>query len=110
MNFEVVATHFFIRELKWLSKRYPAIRQDIADLSATLRETPEIGTPLGQGCFKIRFPITGKNRGKSGGRRLVTCVKIQYETVILLAIYDKSEQSTISDNDLKVRGDSINFE
>ncbi len=110
MNFEIVATQFFIRELKWLAKRYPAIRQDMADMMNILREIPEIGTPLGQGCFKIRFPITGKNRGKSGGGRLITCVKIQQETVILLAIYDKSEQSTISDDDLKARADSIDLD
>jgi len=107
MNFEIVATPFFIRELKLLAKRYPAIRTDVADLAEMLREQPDIGTPLGKDCFKIRFPITGKKRGKSGGGRLVTCVKIQHETVILLAIYDKSEQANISDKDLQTRIDSI---
>ena len=109
MNFEIVATSFFIRELKWLAKRYPAIRKDIADLSAMLLDKPDIGSPLGQDCYKIRFPITGKNRGKSGGGRLITCVKIQHETVILLAIYDKSEQGNIADKDLQSRIDSIEF-
>ncbi len=28
MNFEVVATELFIRELKRLSKKYPAVKQD----------------------------------------------------------------------------------
>ncbi len=28
MNFEIVATPFFIRELKRLAKRYPAIRTE----------------------------------------------------------------------------------
>ena len=48
MNFEIVATPFFIRELKWLAKRYPAIRTDVADLAEMLREQPDIGTPLGK--------------------------------------------------------------
>jgi mRNA-degrading endonuclease RelE of RelBE toxin-antitoxin system len=110
MNFEIVATRLFVRELKWLAKRYPAIRQDVAALVATLRETADIGTPLGKDCFKIRFPITGKSRGKSGGGRLITCVKIQRETVLLLAIYDKSEQENITDADLQNRLDAIDFE
>lgn len=110
MNFEIIATQIFVKELKWLAKRYPAIRQDVIDLTDILRETPELGTSLGKDCYKIRFPITGKNRGKSGGGRLVTCVKIQRETIILLSIYDKSEQSTITDDDLKRRLDAIDFE
>ena len=100
MNFEIVATSFFIRELKWLAKRYPAIRKDIADLSAMLLEKPDIGTPLGQGCYKIRFPITGKNRGKSGGARVITFFKSADERIFLLSIYDKTEREALDSNEL----------
>lgn len=110
MTFDIIATSFFIRELKHLAKRYPAIKQDVADLTDSLRENPALGTPLGKDCFKIRFPISGKNRGKSGGGRLVTCVRIHRETVLLLAIYDKSELENLSDSDLQKRLDSIDFE
>jgi len=43
--------------------------------------------------------IAAKNKGKSGGARVITCVKIVGETVYLLTIYDKSEQDSISDNE-----------
>lgn len=43
--------------------------------------------------------IAAKNKGKSGGARVITCVKVVGETVYLLTIYDKSEQESISDNE-----------
>ncbi len=41
--------------------------------------------------------IESKNKGKSGGSRVITCVKIVDEMIYPLSIYDKSEQSTITD-------------
>jgi hypothetical protein len=37
----------------------------------------------------------------SGGARVITFVQVVQHSVYLLAIYDKSEQSDIEDNDLK---------
>lgn len=45
--------------------------------------------------------IASKNKGKSGGSRIITCVKIIDEMVILLSIYDKSEKENIEDSKLK---------
>jgi hypothetical protein len=44
-----------------------------------------------------------KLKGKSGGARVITCVKVVAERVYLVSIYDKSQQSDISDKDLKER-------
>ncbi|WP_309331967.1 hypothetical protein [Mucilaginibacter sp.] len=41
--------------------------------------------------------ISSKNKGKSGGSRVITCVKITDQEITLISIYDKSEQDTISD-------------
>ena len=41
--------------------------------------------------------IKAKNTGKSGGVRVITCVKLVDDIIYLLAIYDKSDQATISD-------------
>ena len=64
-------------------------------------EDPIQGKPLGKDCYKIRMAIASKNKGKSGGSRVITCVKIIDETVILLSIYDKSERENIEDSKLK---------
>jgi hypothetical protein len=44
--------------------------------------------------------IASKGRGKSGGARVITHFHIQNDTVFFLVIYDKNEQSDISDNEL----------
>ena len=42
-----------------------------------------------------------KEKGESGGARVITCVRIVANTVYLAAIYDKSEKENISDKELK---------
>jgi hypothetical protein len=70
-------------------------------LAEELLENPLMGEPLGKDCYKIRMAITSKNKGKSGGSRIITYVKMVNETVFLLSIYDKSEQENIEDDKLK---------
>ncbi len=59
-----------------------------------------MGEPLGKDCYKVRMAISSKNKGKSGGARLITCVKIVDDTIYLLSIYDKSEQETMDDDEI----------
>ena len=47
--------------------------------------------------------IESKNKDKSGGARVIGCVKIIDEVIYLLAIYDKSERSTLKDNEIAKR-------
>lgn len=56
---------------------------------------------MGRNCFKIRLAIASKGKGKSGGARIITNVVIENDTVHMLTIYDKSEQSDLSDKELK---------
>ena len=58
---------------------------------------------MGKDCYKVRMSIESKNKGKSGGARVITCVKIIDEVVYLLAIYDKSERSTLKDKEIAKR-------
>lgn len=50
--------------------------------------------------LQIRLAIASKGKGKSGGARIITYIAVTEETVVLLSIYDKSEQSDISDKEL----------
>lgn len=67
------------------------------ELQAKLNLNPQIGTSLGGDCYKIRIAIKSKGRGKSGGARIITCVKLLAGRIYFLTIYDKSEQEKIPD-------------
>jgi mRNA-degrading endonuclease RelE of RelBE toxin-antitoxin system len=99
--FSTELSNNFKKESKKLIKKYPSIATEIADLLESLEIDPLQGEPLGKDCYKIRMAIASKNKGKSGGSRVITCVKVVKETVFLLSIYDKSEQENIEDGKLK---------
>jgi mRNA-degrading endonuclease RelE of RelBE toxin-antitoxin system len=102
MSFNVIVTEPFERKLKRLVKKYKSIKQDLLSLIEELEENPTFGTPLGKGCYKIRIAITSKGKGKSGGARIITYVKIHNNSVFLLDIFDKSNQATISAKELQL--------
>lgn len=97
MSFSIIATPNFERELKKIDKKYPSLKSDLLQLQRSLLENPMQGDEVFKNCYKVRFAIKSKGRGKSGGGRLITYVKVQRESIYLLSIYDKSEKDTISD-------------
>lgn len=99
MNFKT--TKEFDRETKKLAKKYPSLAADIRNLRAELNENPFKGSPLGENTYKVRMAITSKGKGKSGGARVITCIKIVDDIIHLLTIYDKSDMENISDTYLE---------
>ncbi len=100
MSYEVVVTENFKRRAKPLAKKYVSFKTDLAALIDSLEEDPAQGVFLGKDCYKIHLAIQSKGKGKSGGARVITCVKIQSETVFLLTIYDKSDKEDLDDTEL----------
>lgn len=101
MNYKIKSIPKFEKELKHLAKKYPSLKNEYLELLISLKEKPDQGTSLGSNCYKIRLSIASKGKGKSGGARVITCVKIIETVVYLLTIFDKSEQENIPDKDLK---------
>jgi len=102
MSFEIYPTKRFEKEVKKLAKKHRSLIQDITALVRLLEEKPmEQGILLHEDCYKIRMAIRSKGKGKSGGARVITHVKIVEKMVFLLSIYDKSDQDSITDDDLK---------
>jgi mRNA-degrading endonuclease RelE of RelBE toxin-antitoxin system len=91
----------FDKELKRLSKKFASIKNEYLLLINSLKIEPHQGIPLGNNCYKIRFSIASKGKGKSGGARIITCVQIFQTSVYLLTIYDKSEKENISNSELQ---------
>jgi hypothetical protein len=102
MSFNIIATQPFERKLKRLAKKYKSLKIDLLKVIQELSENPTLGTPIGKDCYKIRVAITSKGKGKSGGARMITYVRIVSTTVFLMDIYDKSEQANISDKELQL--------
>lgn len=97
---KIASTSFFIKELKPLAKKYRSLEDDLMELAESLIENPIQGDTLSHSCFKVRLAISSKNKGKSGGARVITNVHINNEVIYLLSIYDKSDQDTISEKEL----------
>ena len=90
MNCKIDTTPDFARDLKQLAKRYPSMKDDYRDFLDALRKSPLMGEPLGKHLRKVRFPIASKAKGKSDGA-----------DITLVTIYDKSDQASISNRELR---------
>jgi mRNA-degrading endonuclease RelE of RelBE toxin-antitoxin system len=101
MNYSIISIPEFDKDAKRLAKKYPSLKEELAELFHLLTANPHQGDPLGNHCFKIRISISSKGKGKSGGARVITYVYVSKFEVYLLAIYDKSEKEVISTKELK---------
>lgn len=100
MNYSVKAIPKFEKNLKKLAKKYPSLKSEYIELIQSLKENPKKGTLIGHNCYKIRFAIASKGKGKSGGARVITNFAIADDIVYLLTIYDKSDKDSLSDKEL----------
>ena len=106
MSFEIKTIEVFDRQAKRLAKHYASFKQDYKDFLDELRNNPLAGTDLGGGVRKVRMAITSKEKGKRGGARVITysadvIIRAEQGQIFLLSIYDKSERSAITDNEIK---------
>lgn len=96
---KIKATNFFKRNVKNLKKRFPNIIKDVNGLIDELEENPTLGISLGNGRYKIRLKNRDLNKGKSGSYRVITYLEID-DHLLLLTIYSKNSQETISDKEI----------
>ncbi len=102
MSYKVIVTEPFERKIKRLAKKHKSLKADLTEIIEKLSENPTLGILITKDVYKIRFAISSKGKGKSSGARLITFVRIVNESVFLIDIFDKSEQSNISDKELKL--------
>ena len=109
MNVEVLVSDNFRKEAKRYLKKFRSLKEELADLSNSLLLNPKQGTQLTETTYKIRLASKSKGKGKSGGFRVITYLiqtneeeEEEYITVTLLSIYDKSEASTLKDENISL--------
>lgn len=111
MSYRIVAIDDFSKDAKRLSKKYASLKSELKVLEEQLLENPRMGKRIRENAYKIRLAVKSKGKGKSGGLRIITSVfEVELEVqeneseqdiiIVLVAIYDKSEMSDISDKEL----------
>ena len=75
------------------------------ELGNMLVKNPEAGTFLFGDVYKIRMAVKSKGKGKRGGARViyfnVFAQRTDRNEIVLLSIYDKSDQNSISDSEIR---------
>ena len=101
MSYKIELSTNFKKEAKKLIKKFPSLKQELTVLFAQLETNPTMGTALGNDIYKIRLAVASKNKGKSGGARVLTFVKITHTTVLLFSIYNKGDIDNLSDKEIQ---------
>ena len=101
MSYKIELSANFKKEAKSLTKKFPSLKQELAALFTKLQTNPTMVTPLGNDIYKIRLAIASKNRGKSGGARILSFVKVTDTTVLLFSIYNKGDVNSLSDKEIQ---------
>src|SRR5690606_17483707 len=100
MKYSIKVTGLFEKEFKKLIKRYKSAKEDIQTVVQSIIENPNQGISIGNNCYKIKVAIKSKNKGKSGGVRLITRILISESSIYLHSIYDKSDKENISEKEI----------
>ena len=100
MKNKIIYSTLFEKRYKFFSKKFMSLKTELKELEKGLLKNSELGSPLGNGLFKIRLASKDKVSGKSGGFRSITYLVTQIKEINFIVIYDKSEDETIKKADL----------
>lgn len=107
MQFEVIPTPKFEKDLKKLSKKNRHIDEDIEPVLEKLEQGDLQGKVIPMSlqdnnniAIKIRVANAGNNAGKSGGYRLICYAEKENGQIYLLTIYSKNERENITNKEI----------
>jgi mRNA-degrading endonuclease RelE of RelBE toxin-antitoxin system len=103
-------TAYFIRKAKRLLKKYKTLQGGLSQLETDLLKNPRLGDSYGANIYRVRLADESKGKGKSGGFRVVTYLveeTPESTEILLVTIFDKSEESSIDKDDIR---DILKFE
>jgi len=99
MNYDVIVTDEFQKDVKKLYKKYKQIKKDLLGLIDKLEIDYKIGISLGEDLYKIRVKNSDIG-GKRGGYRVIYFFKRENK-IYLLTIYSKTQIENINIEKLK---------
>ena len=94
----VIPTPYFESKVKRLARKFPSLGSELVNLEKELTDNPKLGEPMGSNIYKIRVAAKDKNKGKSGGFRVITYLVQELQNsyeIYLITIFDKSEEASI---------------
>lgn len=80
----------FQQQIKFYEKKFHFIRQDIITQIQTF--SPLTADHLGNNVYKIRFKVSGLNKGKRNAFRLLLVVVEAEKLIVPVAFYHKGER------------------
>lgn len=104
MNYNIVISENFKKELKPLAKKYASLKSDLQYLLDNIEKELALSTDLGDGFRKIRLKIKSKGKGSSGGARIIThetIIAIDNTNLVFGSIYNKTDFDSIDITILK---------
>ena len=96
---KIKLTNDFKNNFKKLSKKYKSIKYDVNTLVLDLKENPKKWKNLWNWLYKIRIKNSDNNKWKSWWYRTITYYN-DWDIVILLTIYSKSERENILEKEI----------
>lgn len=105
MNYNIETLPAFDKKFKKLAKKHKSLKNDLQELVEQLKQNPNIGVSLGNNIRKVRMAISSKSKGKSHGVRVIThtaIFNVEKGIITLLTIYDKTEQTTITEKEISL--------
>jgi hypothetical protein len=100
VNFKIETTPRFDKDAKKLRKKFPKLKEDLAELIVELKKNPTMGTHLGGNIYKIRWQNSSISSGKSGGFRVISYYFLA-DTLYLVTMYSKTDRENMLDAELK---------
>jgi mRNA-degrading endonuclease RelE of RelBE toxin-antitoxin system len=100
MSYKILESSKYAKHIKKLADKHRSLKKDLSKLYDELEENPHQGILIKENTYKIRLAISSKGRGKSGGARVITYVIDENEVILLVDIYDKSEQDNKEINEI----------
>ncbi|MCL6260474.1 hypothetical protein M3O96_15330 [Aquiflexum sp. TKW24L] len=101
MNFNIICTDVFSKELKNLVKEHPSFSHDFGLLLDKLEQNPDTGTPLGNQFFKTKlaYRAMGRQSREKPNVQVYFCIK--QNNVYLIALHNRHEPGTFPERDMQ---------
>ncbi|MGQ9628793.1 MAG: type II toxin-antitoxin system RelE/ParE family toxin [bacterium] len=104
MNYKILTSRAFDKDIKDLQKKYKSIKRDLEGLLDLLGLNPlagEVVHGFDNKVFKARMSSSDMKRGKSKGFRVIYYVSDRNRAIYLLTIYPKARRENILPNEIR---------